>query len=152
MKRLFVLLPLILLTSCNGGATTSSGASLTSGSASTSKSSFMNNDFYEVYVVPWDEPTFSIYTGLTRYKFNDRGFKAYGDDGRVISELNCYLFYNNTYYLDNNLRYTGTSSNEYTKFFVVSDDMIIGELLNGDHDRFVTVSYAKSNNIEVITE
>lgn len=134
MKRLFVLLPLILLTSCSGGT------------------KFRNNDFYKIDVASWDEFTFSIDTTLDRYKFNDKGFKAYGDDGRLISELNCYWFYDNTYYLDNNLRNVGTSSIDYTKFIVISDDMIIGELLSGDHDRFVTVSYAKSNNIKVITD
>lgn len=154
MKRLITLFALILLASCNGNTATSSGSLSTTSNNSPSQSvhmPFMNNVFYKLQIVSTENATFSINTDLTHYKFNDRGFKAYGDDGRLISELDCYFFHNNTYYLDNNLRYTGTSSSEYTKFFVISDDLIVGELLSGDHDRFATITYANNNNIDVRT-
>lgn len=162
MKRLFLLLPLILLTSCNGGATTSSGASLTSGSAPTSKSVFMENKFYLVYVghnssvyTP-EGATFYINTSGSYLKFTTNGVQEYHPDGKLMNESKAYYFYNNTYYLDTSLDTSGTNSYYYSKFFVISEDLIIGEptssntsVYNCSQNRFVTVSYAQSNNIEV---
>lgn len=164
MKRLFVLLPLILLTSCNSGATTSSGASLTNGSAPTSKSAFMENKYYFVCVehksrvyTP-EGATFYINTSDVYLKFTTKGVQKYDPDGKLMSESNAYYFYNNTYYLDTSLDASGTNSYYYSKFFVISEDLIIGEprsnntsLYNCCQNRFVTISYAQSNNIEVRT-
>lgn len=164
MKRLFVLLPLILLTSCNGGTTTSSGASLTSGSAPTSKSAFMENKYYLVgiahksSVYTPEGATFYINTSGSYLKFTTNGVQKYDPDGELMSESKAYYFYNNTYYLDTSLDVSGTNSYYYSKFFVISEDLIIGEpassntsVYNYSQNRFVTISYAQSNNIEVRT-
>jgi len=151
MKRLFVLLPLILLTSCNGGSTTS-------------KSAFMENKFYLVYVkhnsgvyTP-EGATFYIDTSGGYSKFTTKGVQEYDSDGELMSESKAYYFYNNTYYLDTNLDTSGSNYYYYSKFFVISEDLIIGEARSDNtssynccQNRFVTVSYAQSNNIEVRT-
>ena len=165
MKRLITLFVLILLASCNGNTATSSGSMSTistNGSNQTSKSAFMENKFYFVSVGHNSESlapegaTFYINTSGEYLKFTAKGVQRYDSNNRLMGESNAYYFYNNTYYLDTSLDVTGTHSYGYSKFFVISDDLIIGEpkssetsTYNYHQDRFVTVEFANNNNIEV---
>lgn len=164
MKKIITLFALFLLASCNSN-TTSSGAmptTSTSGSVPTSNYAFMENKFYIVHVehdsgsLAPEGAIFYISTSGEYSKFTAKGVQKYDSNDQLMGEWNVYYFYNNTYYLDTYLDVSGTHSYDYSKFFVISDDLIIGEpkssntsTYNYHQNRFVTIEFANNNNIEV---
>lgn len=164
MKKFITLFALILLASCNGNTTSSGTMSTTStsGSVPTSNYAFMKNKFYIVHVehdsgsLAPEGATFYISTSGEYSKFTAKGVQTYYSNDQLMGEYNAYYFYNNTYYLDTSLDVNGTHSFDYSKFFVISDDLIIGEPkcsntspYTYEQNRFVTIEFANNNNIEV---